>query len=52
MSDTDIAHKIAECWREGMGLKETGAALKRLGIWLEREAIRRHFVTLSEGWLS
>lgn len=52
MDSPEIESKIAECWRGGMGLKETGEALKRLGVWLEREVIRQHFVTLASEWLA
>ncbi len=43
--------KIAECWANGMGLSETQTALLRIGVAIDREAIRVRFVALAEGWL-
>lgn len=42
--------KIAECWRNGMGLAETQVALQRIGVAVEREDIRALFVVLAEAW--
>ena len=39
--------KIAECWREGMGLRDAQIALQRLGVVAEREDIRLRYVMLA-----
>lgn len=42
---SDVRHRLYHCWRKGMGLRASAQAVARdLGLPLERETVRRHFV--------